>query len=660
MNARYATALLLLTQGGPAAPSRQVAPVAEYELHLVLQPSESRLLVDGTVRLALAQPADSLRLVLWSELEDVRFELLAPAPATRVTTDSADGDRSWFLHPAAPLPAGGEVVVRFSYRADSAKAPQFRVTPGGSFAGGGGELWYPRMGFDSLAIGMLRFEVPPGETVIAPGASLATPAERAAGRWAFRVEQPAIFGFASGRYEVRRHAGSVPVSLYSLRARPDADAILAKAAQTLDALSALFGPLPFPEYGIVEVGFGGAVSGTSEAGFFLADRARLDEGFSVPFFAHEIGHGWWGNLVRSRPGTAGRMLLSEGIAQYGMLQVLERLEGSAAAESFRRGEYPGYTLGGATPEYFRLAAAGMEVPLAAFAPQGAQVLRMHRMANTRGFLLLEMLGSLIGRERFHAALRRFIAEHRARPASWPEFEAAMSRAGDRDLGWFFTEWFVRGGAPSYELVWRANGRTLRGEIRQADTSYGAVLELVARSGGREAVRTLEVRGRVTPFTWTVPFAVDTLLLDPHEQVLRWTPERRRWAAAFTGFTRADWTRRFGDRRQATAQYQSALDSVPAADAYGLEFLLRLGLARSLVSDGQLPPARAQLDSALRLPRRWPDQLPFAYLELARLARTQGDSATMRWAAAAVARAEAGAGIRTAAGPQALELLSPPR
>ena len=660
MSGWYAFALWLALGTSAAFSPERVTPPA-YDLEIAIDPANRSLKVSGTVRLPpMAASRDSLRLVLWSSMRDVQIEVVEPASATTVTTDSADGDRSWFLRPARPIPGGAEVVLRFSYRADSAGVPQLRVTPNGSYAGGGGEIWYPRLGFDSLGIGALRFTVPAGETVIATGDAIAAAEERSAGRYAFRVARPSLFGFASGHYRPTSSRGATPVVLYQLRPRADADTIVARAARTLEALTALFGPLPQSGYAIAEVEFGGSVGGTSEFGFFLADQGRLDEGFSLPFFGHEIAHAWWGNLVRTRPRTVGRMVMSEGLAQYAVLKVLETVEGAEAAERFRRSEYPGSTLGGSTSEYFRLSAAGLEQPLTAFEPRGAQVLPMHRMANTRAFVLLDMLAELVGRDRFHAMLRQFVVDHRDTPTSWNEFQEEATRVAGRDLRWFFDDWFARVGAPEYRLDVRATGRRVRGRVLQGDTTYGARIEIEARGKNRRESRFVEVRGSSTPIDWSFPFDVLEVVLDPRMRLLRWTSERRAWATALAGFTRADWDRRFGDRKRAIATYRAALDSVVAPDSHGAEFLLRLGLSRALTAEGASAAARVQLDSALLAPSRQLDQVPFAYLELARLAAKSGDSAIVRRAVAAVASAEAAAGVRTAAGVQARAILSVPK
>jgi hypothetical protein len=102
-----ATLLMLLPLGSPPPLAQAPGSVAAYDMHLTLDPAGRRLSVTGSVRLpALPVPRDSVRLVLWSRMQDVRFELIAPASQAVVTTDSADGDRSWLLRPTSPIPAG--------------------------------------------------------------------------------------------------------------------------------------------------------------------------------------------------------------------------------------------------------------------------------------------------------------------------------------------------------------------------------------------------------------------------------------------------------------------------------------------------------------------------------------------------------------------------
>jgi hypothetical protein len=89
------------------------------------------------------------------------------------------------------------------------------------------------------------------------------------------------------------------------------------------------------------------------------------------------------------------------------------------------------------------------------------------------------------------------------------------------------QWFERAGAPEWQLNWRQEGETVRGEITQSQPYYRATLEVQAESrDGRKQRLMVEVDGAKAEFTMPVKFPAQTVALDPHFQVLRWTPEYR--------------------------------------------------------------------------------------------------------------------------------------
>lgn len=167
-------------------------------------------------------------------------------------------------------------------------------------------------------------------------------------------------------------------------------------------------------------------------------RLSSTPAFPIPFVGHELAHAWWGNLVTTKPGP-GRMVLTEGLATFGMVLTLEAVEGSEAGRRFRLGRYPGYSFNGGAFEYFRMAAAGLELPLALQPPRGARdTMIMHRMANTKGYFALEALSMALGRDRF---LKSCVA----RPAPTP----AAKSDGKTSSGWYCSKALVpllKGGA----------------------------------------------------------------------------------------------------------------------------------------------------------------------------------------------------------------------
>jgi hypothetical protein len=524
---------LLICDGSSGAVYRSsyqqsVEQTSQYDLSIKILADNHRIEVTGTWRLPPAPGGrDQIEFYLSPKMEGFKVLLLEPkasAPLNLLSNEEDGGDRRWIFKPTQPIPVGQSVLLQFSYQSDGDAAPQFNVGPEGSFAGGGGELWYPQAAYKNRETGTLRFSVPTGEKVISNGALQSTQEQMARGEYVFRVTQPSKFGFASGKYTVIRRAGKVPFNLYLLRPRPQAQAILNGSARSLDFLTNLYGAFPYQEFSFVEVNFPTIVAGTSEFGFVLADDSKLDE-FDLAYWAHEMGHQWWGNVVRSASGTTGQMMLSEGVTQFGALQAVEAVEGQAAAEQFRRNGYHGK--GQSAASYFRLVQSGTDLPLTSYIPKSNETLTMHRLANAKGFILLDMLSRRIGRERFAAILRRFVRQKTNQTTSWQEFQQAIEANAGQDIHWFFEQWFVRTGAPDYQLTWKQDGKTVRGVITQPAPPFRATLEMeVNGSGGRRLLRKVEVVDGRTKFTWTVPFKVNSVILDPHYKVLRWLPEFR--------------------------------------------------------------------------------------------------------------------------------------
>lgn len=627
------TGLLLacaIMRPGPIVASRHAAPAepARYRMEIRIEPALRRLSVTGTVRLPATEVArDTIHLALYSGATAVLFGLQVDdvTHPLRVSHDSGDGDRHWMLVPAAPIPAHQPVDIRFAYRIDSAAAPQLRADSVTTFAGSSGEIWYPRQAYDSTGTGAITFHVPPGNVVVATGEVRRLPRSGDGETFVAEIRRPLLFGFAAAPFVVYASEGPVPVRFYSLRSRGDGPTIARRARQTLDVLRDLFGPLPDPGYSIVEVDLGGQLAGTSEPGYLLADPTQLARGFALTFFGHEISHAWWGNLVRTRPGTPGRMMMSEGLAQYGMYRALEAIEGTAAARRLRAGDYPGTRLANSPAEYFAMSAAGLELPLTAAVPSGQdQVLRMHRMANSRGFLLLDMLAREIGPARLATGLRRFVADHAGEATSWADLALALEREARAPLGWFFTQWFDRDGAPTIDLAWHRTGDRVIGRVSQSGSAYRVHVDIAAYCGDRRLHRLVELREPVTHFTWQTSCRPDSLALDPDHLLLRWTPELRARMTALAPYTRANWVRRFGDGDTAIRMFTTILERLPEPDTLGLEFLAELGRGRAELDAGAAGAAAVHLGSAIAAPVREPDLLPTAYLELARAARRTGD------------------------------------
>lgn len=500
--------------------------VSHYDLSIKILPRNHRIEVAGVWRLpATAKDRDRIEFYLSPKMQNLNVKILEPElsdVSVSLTSEEAGGDTKWTLKTNPPIPAGQTLLLQFSYASETKPAPQFKISPEGSFAGGGGELWYPQTAFSNREVGTLRFLAPAGETVVSNGALQSTPEQQAKGEFVFRVSQPSKFAFASGKYTVVQRSGKVLFTLYLLRPREQAHTILDGCAKALDFLTTLFGKFPYQQFSLVEVDFGPGAAGTSEYGFILADRPQIDREFNLAYWAHELAHQWWGNLIKAAPKTTGQMMLTEGLAQFGGLLAVEHILGIEAAERFRRDGL--YSNDQSAAGYFRLALAGTEFPLTKYIPKDQkEILLMHRLANSKGFILLDMLSRLIGRAQFAAILRNFVRVKANQTTSWQDLQKAIEAGAGQDVHWFFEQWFERTGAPEYQLSWKQTGRTVQGVITQPDRLYQTTLEVELKGSRRTQLKTIEVDGKRTSFKFISPFKIESVVLDPNYKVLRWTP-----------------------------------------------------------------------------------------------------------------------------------------
>ncbi|HEX5760943.1 MAG TPA: hypothetical protein VF121_17280 [Thermoanaerobaculia bacterium] len=455
------------------SPARADPAPPRYDLRVELDLPGAAIEVTGTLALAAdLVESGGLELSLSELADSLTVELVEPAANAGPVRLSSRlrpyarpgwGTVTWRIEPATPLTPAAPVRLRFSYRLPVGDRTGFifAVRPEAAFAGGIATAWYPQIEEPTTetdgrlrgrrGVGVVSFGAPPGVLVHASGRNAET---RDPGRQVFRADSPVFFSFAAGRYGRTGSAGAIPSSLLLLHDRPGARSYLERASRILAVLAGEFGDYPFSHFAVAEVpaelagraGFAGA----SLDGFLLATDEFLDQPFNTAYFGHEIGHQWWGNLVRPL-GREGRWMLSEGMAQYGSLMAVRGIEGDEAAERYRRDGYPGYIshevpMGGMG--YLMLSAAGLDAPLADLPAEGALP---RLLVNTKGFLVWDMLARAVGRAELREALRGVVRRHANGRIRWTEFRAALERELGRELGWFWSPWMEGTGAPDFRL-----------------------------------------------------------------------------------------------------------------------------------------------------------------------------------------------------------------
>jgi aminopeptidase N len=239
------------------------------------------------------------------------------------------------------------------------------------------------------------------------------------------------------------------------------------------------------------------------------------------WLGHEMSHQWFPHVtyLRTPPG----LMMEEALAEYGGMRVVETLAGPQAATRMRMTGFEYDPIYSASA-YFRLVAAGEDHPIARLSGSDT-----HRnLAYNKGSFAFDMLSNEIGRDKFQGVLHKVLREHKDRPMAWKEFTNAISAAAGRNMNWFFDQWFEREGAPDYQLSWKQDGPTTHVSITQPAPYYRAHLKIEIRGKqGQRLNRLVEIKGAAVVLKLKPGFEVDTILLDPDYEVLRWTSEFRK-------------------------------------------------------------------------------------------------------------------------------------
>lgn len=442
------------------------------------------------------------------------------------------------------------------------------------------------------------------------------------------------------------------MTLYLLKDRPSASAMLEGASKVIAVLQREFGRYPFGEFAVAEVprepaeraGF----LGVGFVGFFLARSDYLDSaGFDVSYFGHETAHQWWPYVVAQRGGTQD-LMMTEALAQYGGLRATEAIEGSMAAERHRRS---GLRNG------LRLMAAGYDYPLGKLRDDDAS----YDLSDSKGYLVYDLLSRTLGRERFQRAMRYITHRHAFASVTWEQFRSSIEVSSGRNLSTFFRQWFDRPGAPDLALDWSQHGPELSITVVQRGEPYDLhvpiQVEYADGSATRRVMRTSSAR---TVLLIAAQAPVYAVRLDPHAELFRANTEFNEEAKATRYWTLGNQHWNHGRTDEALKAFTDGLAHLPEPDAYGAEFLLHTYNGWIKEEAGDLDAARQEYEATLRAPTRSSEKLPILYLNLARVAQRQGDRVRAESAVQGVLAAELAVGQVTGKSCAAKDLLREPK
>jgi tetratricopeptide (TPR) repeat protein len=618
----------------------------QYDLKVNANLPAQTFSVNGTLSF-LTAPGAADTVVMTITRCAARPSIRLNTPGIRIaridTTVSSTGEARYRIRFAQPLPPATRLEFAYQYERGAVRSFQYFIDSTFCMAGGYGSAWYPQIAAAdgsshfTRGTGAISVTVPRGLTAVMAASTVKTTVKGQNLTYTFRYDAPDIFSLYIAPYTRREAKGSVPFYCFTLNKEIDAAALTMQASAVMDHLVALFGPLTIPSFSIIE--FPDAVSeqtgigGASLMGGILMLSNALKR-FNYALFGHELSHQWWGNKVLAK-GYRGTEMMSEGMAQYGALQVVEAFDSSRAI-LFRKTGYPGYIPDQSGFGYLKNAAAGIDAPLSGLTRENG-----HTIGDSKGFLVLDLLANTIGKPTFHKALRRIGDKYSQSGLSWDEFLHELETAHGSSLQWFYDQWFNRRGAPSWESTWRQQQGELFITLTQTDSIYRLPLEVeITYANGETALQQVNVAERESRLTLPVSGRVTAVKIDPSFKVVHWDEELTPRAKAMSKVQRVQQLRIEQKPAEAEQLAQSYLAEGFPEDSYGVEFSLLYAVARIKLMEGKDEDALTCFRRALQCTTRAPELLAYTYYRMAQIARRRKDDELFRWACANAVKADA--------------------
>jgi ABC-type transport system involved in multi-copper enzyme maturation permease subunit len=223
----------------------------------------------------------------------------------------------------------------------------------------------------------------------------------------YKMDAPILnfFSYLSARYVVKKdHWNDVAIEIYYDPSHPyNVDRMIYAIKKSLDYFTVNFGPyqhkqvrvIEFPRYETFAQSFPNTIPYSESIGFIARIEKPEDIDYVFYVTAHEVAHQWWAHQVIGA-NVQGATVLSETMAQYSALMVMEKEYGTDKMRKFLRYELDRY-LKGRGQELVE------ELPL-------ILVENQPYIHYNKGSLVMYALRDYIGEKPLNEALARFIRD----------------------------------------------------------------------------------------------------------------------------------------------------------------------------------------------------------------------------------------------------------
>lgn len=284
-----------------------------------------------------------------------------------------------------------------------------------------------------------------GQTAIAPGYLQRDWQQGDRHFFQYKMDSPILnfYSFLSARYEVRRDKwNNTNIEIYYTKGHEyDLDRMVNGIKKSLALYTKVFSPyqhrqvriIEFPRYSTFAQSFPNTIPFSEGIGFIAnvdTSKANVDYPFYVT--AHEVAHQWFAHQVTGAD-VEGSNILSESLAQYGAIQVMEEEYGEERVRKFLKIEMDKYLTA-------RSNESEKEKPWAYADPYQGYIMYQ------KGGLQMHALAKYLSEDSVNMALKRFIEAYAFKGAPYPTTRQLIQyirQAAPDSMQYFITDAFEK-------------------------------------------------------------------------------------------------------------------------------------------------------------------------------------------------------------------------
>ena len=547
-----ALTLALAASAAWAQDRRSRIDVEQYTIDAEVSPATQSLTAKASVRFI---PLDD-------NITSAAFELNNALNVSRVVDDKGkqipasrnQQDFTVRLSFEQPLPKGQPVTITFYYDGKLSGQEDSPVY-GIKFAAIHPDFaylmyparWFPVSGYTTDRFSAdLRVTVPIGYTVLGSGIdSKETVGDKT--RYEIKFDRPSFPGsIAIVKGQPAKVASEgVTTSLYFRG--PEAEMAQLYGEQigkTMSYFTGMFGLPPYANLTVVETEEGAPNGYAAPGMIFLAPRG-IGKQANAKLLANQVSRQWFEELLS--PSTRNHLWLTNGLAAYSELLWSEHEKGPAAMESQLR-------------DVMVESLTVDTVPIIQSARLEDYSPELWALTGGKGATVMGMLRYVMGDENFFKTLKAYTQQFAWKSANTDDFRKVAETVSGQDLGYFFIQWIESSGAPEFKLEYTilrtAKGFRVMGKIAQDLDTFRMPVDLKIETEGNPEEKRVEVVGTSSEFSVDTFGKPKSVVIDPNNRVLRYSPQVRVAVAIRRGEQYAELSE-FGE---ALKQYQKALET----------------------------------------------------------------------------------------------------